>query len=97
MFTKKTKPEPTELEKTLSDLMREMASLNGDSPEYANMAENLVKLYKLKEVDQDSKKQLSYDAILAASANIAGILIIVGYEHKNALSSKALGFVQKLR
>lgn len=94
MFFQNPAPK-SELEDAISELIAEMKTVNADSKEYAAMADNLVKLYKLKEVDHDPKKQLSYDAILSAGASIAGILIIVSYEEKHALVSKSIGFVKK--
>lgn len=40
-------------------------------------------------------KRPSTDTLLIVGANLLGILIIVGYERANVVSSKALGFVRQ--
>ena len=97
MFNQKPQIEKSGLEKTIDELIREMATVNGDSDEYAKMADQLVKLYKLKAVDNDAKKQLSPDTLALVGGNLLGILVIVGYEQKNVVASKALNFLMKLR
>jgi len=97
MFTQKSKPAPTGLDTAIADLLAEMATECGDSPEYAKMADNLVKLYQLRTAEHGNRQQLSPDTVATICANLAGVLIIVGYEQKHALATKALGFVQKLR
>lgn len=49
----------------------------------------------LKQIDLERPDQVSKDALVAASASIAGILLIIGYERFNVIASKALSFVLK--
>lgn len=89
-------PIPTEksgLEKAIDDLFTEMNSVNADSEEYAKMADQLVKLYKLKEVD--IPRQVSPDTLAVVIGNLLGIVLIVGHERTHVVTSKALGFVMK--
>lgn len=94
MFPKKS-PEPTGLEKAIDSLLNEMAALNGDDAEYAKMADQLEKLYKLKAIDKPEK--VSPDTLALIAGNLAGIIMIVGYERANVVTSKALGFIRQLR
>jgi hypothetical protein len=94
MFALKT-TELSPLEKEIDSILARMNDIAPDDPKYATMADQLVKLYKLKEVD--SKRKLSPDALAAVVGNLVGILVIVGYEHKNVITSKALSFVMKSR
>lgn len=94
MFTK-TETEKSGLDKVIDDLLANMHSAECDSEEYAKMADQLEKIYKLKEVD--SKKRVSPDTLALIGGNLAGILIIVGYEHSHIVTSKALSFLNKLR
>jgi len=95
MFTKKAPIEKTGLEKAIDELHSEMLSVNGDSPEYAAMADNLTKLYKLRE--HDSKKTISPDTLAIVAGNLIGITLIVGHERAHVVTSKALNFVMKAR
>lgn len=100
LFTvKKVNPEePTKLEKVLDDLLDLMLETDTNSEEYAKMADLLVKLYKLKEVDINAtaKKRLSPDTLAVVFGNLAGILLVLGYEQVGVVSSKAFGLVMKL-
>ena len=94
MFLKKQN-EPNELETTINALLTRMADVSPQSPEYAKMADQLVKLYKLKE--HDAPRRISPDTKALILANLAGIVAIIGYERANVITSKALNFVMKLR
>jgi hypothetical protein len=92
---KKPKREATKLEETLDQLMLEMSYVPCDSDEYAQMTDQLQKLYSLKETD--SKSRLSPDTLAIVAANLAGIVMIVGFERANILTSKAINFLLKLK
>lgn len=94
MFQLNKTTQPTDLEKTLEELFTQMALVETDSDEYAQMADQVAKLYKLKEVD--SKEKLSPNTVALIAANIIGIAIIIAYEHYHPVVSKALGFVKKV-
>jgi hypothetical protein len=87
------KTEPSDLEVEIKRILSEMKDLPITDEKYATMADRLVQLYKLKEVD--SKKHVSADAMTAAATNLVGILLILHYEHAHVLTSKAVGFVMK--
>jgi hypothetical protein len=57
------------------------------------VSDQLAKLYKLKEID--SKTRVSSDVLVGAASNIAGILLILNFEHAHAMTSKALGMIGK--
>lgn len=99
MFNKKPNTNRDGLTEAIDSLLREMSDLNGDDPEYAKMADQLTKLYALKEIDHkvESGKRISLDTLAVVGANIAGILMIVGYERENVLTSKALSLLMKLK
>jgi ribosomal protein S25 len=86
--------EKSGLQKAIDDLLVEMEKINKDSDEYAKMADQLVKLYNLKEVD--SKRKVSPDTLATVLGNLIGIALIIRHERENVLTSKALTFVQKL-
>lgn len=90
---KKLKNDPSALDKEIDRLLQTLSVMDHDDEEYPRVADQLVKLYKLKEVD--SKSRVSKDVWIGAGVNLAGILMIISYEHAHALASKALGFVTK--
>jgi hypothetical protein len=90
---KKLKNDPSALDKEIDRLLKTLSVMDPYDEEYPNVADQLVKLYKLKEVD--SKSRVSKDVWIGAGVNLVGILTIVSYEHAHALTSKALGFVMK--
>lgn len=99
MFTKKSSTNKDGLTKAIDSLLEEMSDLNGDDPEYAKMADQLTKLYALKEVDHrvESNSRVSMDTLAVVGANLAGILMIVGHERANVVTSKALNLLMKLK
>jgi hypothetical protein len=94
MFTKKNS-EPTAHQIAMNEMYRAMAGVSEDSPEYTNMVDNLIKLNAIAE--SNSKKGVSADTVALILGNLAGILMIVGHERANVVTSKALSFVMKLK
>lgn len=96
MFTLKIKSnEPNELDTVIKTLLIQMDDTSPTTPEFATMADQLTKLYKLKETD--SPKRVSPDTLVNAAASLGGILLIIAYEQKHIMLSKALSFVTKSR
>lgn len=94
MFTSKP-TDKTELEKTIDTLHAQMAQFPPHSDEYTKITDNLSKLYKLRE--HDARKRVSPDTIALVAGNLAGIAMILGHERAHVVTSKALGFVLKLK
>jgi len=89
----KPQTDKTGLEKTIDRLIHSMETHDGDSEEYTKMVDNLETLYKLKAEDKPDRVDLNTIAIV--TANIVGILIIVGFEKSHVMTSKALGNLLK--
>lgn len=87
------KTEPSDLENEIARLFAVLKTMDPEAEMYDKTADQLVKLYKLKEVD--SKKRVSPDALAAAATNLAGILLIINFEHAHVMTSKAISFVMK--
>lgn len=85
--------EPTKLETELDRILEKMEQLDPSDTTYVAYADQLSKLYKLKEVD--SKKRVSSDAVLSAATNLTGILLIINYEYAHVLGSRAVSFIGK--
>ena len=95
MFKLKTVAEKTKLESAIDDLLDQMSNFSGDDSEYAKMADQLEKLYKLKAIDKPDRVDANTLAVVAG--NLAGIILIVGYERANVVTSKALSFIRQAR
>lgn len=87
------KRKPTDLENEIARLLEILNKIDPSDDKYATVADQLKKLYPLKETD--SKDRVSKDILVSAVSGLSQILVIVGYEHAHAISSKALGFVKK--
>ena|SRR5689334_19882776 len=72
-------------------LLAEMRDVEVDSDEYPKMLEHLSKLNDMK--SEERKRKVSPDTMLLVAGNIIGILVIVAYEQKHVVTSKALNFV----
>lgn len=94
MFTRKTQ-QKTGLDKVIDALLDRMAETAPTDDEYGKMLDQVSKLYKLKEFD--SKKRVSPDTLVLVAGNLVGIVLILGYEKANVITSRAIGFVMKLR
>lgn len=83
------------LEEAIDKVLNEMKMQPSDTAEYAKMATQLDKLYKLKEID--APKHVSLDTLVLVAGNLVGVMIIIGYEHAHVITSKALNMLPKLR
>lgn len=86
--------EKSNLDKAIDELYGQMDDVTGDSQEYAQMADQLVKLHMLKM--NESSRRVSPDVRANIIANLLGILIIVTHERIHVVTTKALGFIKKL-
>lgn len=94
MFTWK-KNESSELDETITQLIRQMDGFTGDQEEYATMVDQLDKLYKLRQNDKPDR--VSKDTLAIVAGNLVGILVIVGYEQRHVITTKALSFILRTR
>lgn len=86
---------PTNLDGLIEQLETDLKHLDTDSDAYSQTADQLVKLYKVK--DTQSPPQISRDTLALIAGNLAGIVLILSYERANVVTSKAAGFIMKLR
>jgi len=87
--------EPTELDLAIKRIHESMQYVDPESEEYGTLIGRLDKLHSMKIAERNDRNKVSYDALLTAGASILGILIIIGHERVNVITSKALGFVAK--
>lgn len=94
MFTKKQHENP-ELLKAIDIVLLELNTTDPETEEYTALLTKLERLHKMRIVTPDARKPVSPDALIAAGASLAGILIVVSYEHAHVIASKGLAFVLK--
>ena len=82
-----------ELERTLAVLK----ITEHTTQEYAKMLGAAERLYGMLDEPKKSAPPVSREALLTVGANLLGILMIIKHESVNVISSKALGFVARIR
>lgn len=96
MYPFKKETEPTLLEAAIADAHRRLAEQHPSTDEYAKIADQIVKLTKLQS-EVTSKSRVSADTMALIAANLAGIVLIIGHERLHVITTKAIGFVSKLK
>lgn len=88
------KNKPTRLDDEIKLAYEALEGLPFDDEEYATILSRLERLEKLKGV---KSQKLSADTKAMILANLAGIVLILGYEKAGVITSRAIGFVVKGR
>lgn len=98
MFNK-TQPEEDrpELEEAITKALQELQNHQPYTTEYIKALEQIEKLYKLRAPKPELQKPVSLDTVLTVAGNLAGIVIVLGYERAHVLTSKAFGLIIKPR
>jgi hypothetical protein len=90
------KPKPSsKLELAIDALLDRIATEEYDFEETPKIVDQVTKLIKLKETS--TPKRPSPDTWILVAGNLIGIVIIIGHERANVITSKALGFVMRLK
>jgi hypothetical protein len=94
MFRRKN-PENPVLEDTIRSLYFHMQETEVDTKEYLRMVDQMIKLNQLS--DNRNPKPVSNDTLILVAGNLLGIVLILSYENARVITSRAIGFVLKLR
>jgi hypothetical protein len=89
---------PHELDKTITELISEFAG--EDDPEKEIELANTIKiLMEARTADKAASKKpsVSPDTIASIAASLLGLGLIMTYEQKNVITTKAFGLVPKIR
>lgn len=95
MLTTQTPTEDAGLNEVIAMVLAKLKDLDPASDEFAKITSQLQKLYALK--PSPKERGISPDTLATVIANLAGIVLILGYERAHVVTSKALGFVSKLK
>lgn len=93
MFGREAKLGPNALDCTIERVLNSMHEYGTDSPEYPTLLSYLERLIKLKTEDRPAR--VSRDTLATVGGNLMVVLVIVMYENKHVMVSKALGFILK--
>jgi hypothetical protein len=94
IFNKSVEANP--LQDAIVTLYSKLEAFQPDSEEYDAITDQIVKLKKLQHETTHSWRP-SPDAVIGAAGSVLGILLILKYEQIHIVTSKALGFVGKLK
>lgn len=81
------------IQKLIDKLEERMDEMDVTSDEFSETMEQLERLYEIKKDHRPDHIRL--DTLAMVAGNLAGILLIVAYEHKHVMNSK--GFTQLFR
>lgn len=91
------KPEPkrTPLDDAIDNLVLEIGSLDEGSEEQNRHADSIKKLCEAKATLQNADQPdfVKAETLAMIAGNLAGIVMILSFEHVNVITSKALSFV----
>jgi hypothetical protein len=87
-------PKPkSRLEVAIDDVLDEMAHHHTTTQEYGQLLERLTALHKLREKPQ----RPSPDVIIQSATYILGVALVLRHEEFNIITTKALGFLPRIR
>lgn len=93
MFAKNNDSEAFDL--IINKIALELQSIDHDSDEYDKLLSRMERVVAMQSSTKTNR--VSPDTKVMVLGNLAGIAMIVGFERAHVVTSKALGFVMKLR
>lgn len=87
--------EKSETDVVLTKALSELKTLKVTDEKYTSALDRVIKLHKMKQ--ESLPPRVTPDTWALVGANLAGILLIIGHEHHEVITSKALGFLMKPR
>ena len=94
---KQLDPKPSAIQLEIERLHGELKLHDPESDEYAAIQARLVTFVELDTPKVPEKKTLDPNTILLAVTNVAGIVVVLAYEHLHPIAGKAFGMISKLR
>jgi hypothetical protein len=81
------------LDDPIDNILTRMNDAGMDSQKYNECVDRLDRLMEMKE--NERKFRIDPNTVLIVLGNLLGILVIVAYEQKHVMVSRALGFVNR--
>ena len=91
----KPQPNQVELEKSIERVLKELNNHSANTDEHSKIMTQLEKLYTIQASNRPYR--VSADTLALVISNLAGIVLIVSYEHAHVATSKALNLLLKAR
>lgn len=91
---KRAEEKPSVLDQVIENLISEMAGYEAHSPEYLAAATSLRVLLETR-ANEPRKERINPNTVAVVAGNLAGIILILAFEQRNIITSKALSFVMK--
>jgi hypothetical protein len=93
-----TKPKGKTLDETIERALVDMEDIPVESEEYLAAAKAVEVLCQARSHKKETSiKGIPIEAVVAAGANILGILLVLNYERANVITTKAFGMIFKGR
>lgn len=90
-MTATTKEDRMTFDKEVTRVLEQMNKMSVDSDEYAEAAKSLKTLCEARGVK--TTRSISADTLIAAGANLLGIVLILNYEQVHVITTKAISLV----
>lgn len=100
MFNKKTtENDYHDLDETITALIESLSSMEKGGEEYTTVVTNLKTLMELRTADYKAWDEpwVSHEILITAGTHILGIVMLLGFEQRHVLTSKAMSFIPKIR
>lgn len=96
MFGIFRKREPSKYDEPIAKTFASLKTYDTDDAEFSDAMDYLERLNKLKDAEKHLSR-FSPDTIAIVLGNLFGILVIVAYEQKHVMTSKAMGFILRAK
>lgn len=93
MFDRFRRDDSSIFDRPIERVLTEMEEYGPTDPEWETLVERLSELHKQK-AEYANKRRVSPDTVFTSVATLAGIVIIVGYEHAHPVTSKAMSLIR---
>jgi len=97
MFERIREEKPSIYDEPIARVLLSMDTYGPDEPEYDDLLKRLQELTKMKAETTKPKFGVSPDTLAIVAGNLAGILIVVMYEHSHVMVSKAKDYALRTR
>lgn len=96
MFGIFRREEPSKYDVVIDKCLEDMDTFGPDDAEFEMRLGHLERINKLKDTER-SKSRVSPDTMAVVLGNLAGILLIVAYEQKHVMTTRAKEFMLRVK
>lgn len=95
MFGRMPKEVKSKFNEAMMRILDDMIAFGPDSPEYPSLMTQLERITNVRKVEP--RRRLNYDDLPMVVGNIVVAVIIVAYEHKHVITTRAKDFLLRSR